>query len=423
MSVAKDAGAATLPENLASLVARLWVDERDADWPVTVSTGPMPSSHVAVETYTVWPSLRRPRFLLPVGAPAAVTSAFTRFLTTPSTGARAVGLGLAAGYRAGLAERVFTDRLVVGIDRRVRPGDRGEWLLLRRLAEELNTPGLVAIHPVRRAVPAAKPTLRLFDRGGIPKGYAKVGWSAATRAMVRRETAALRDLDGGVGMVRAPRALVSGDWHDHSYLVAAPLPPGLRAWRRPPEEMPEAIRQIAATGDESSASLAESPYLSNVRERIRASAGNEPEAAAALSAWLERLGAHPTKLEFGRWHGDWVSWNLGGVEGEVYSWDWEYSDRCVPVGFDLLHWHFQHRLAESDGTVVNATRVLDDVTSRLSALQVAAESQRLVASLYLLEMLTRALVLAARGGGWNPKLYPAMLGVVADRDRPGRSRS
>jgi hypothetical protein len=419
MSVASGSGAATLPGNLASLVERLWVDERDADWPVIVSTGPLPSSHVAVETYVVWPSLRRPRFLLPVGAPAAVAAAFTRFLTTPSTRARVVGMGLAAGCRAGLTERLFTDRLVVGIDRRVQARDRAEWLLAQRLAEDLDTPDLVAVHPVRRAVPAAKPTLRLFDRRGLPKGYAKVGWSAPTRAMVRAETSALHDLDGGVGIVRAPRALAAGEWQDHSYLVAAPLPPGLQRWHRPPEQMPEAMRRIAATGDAASGTLADSPYLRKVRDRIQASANAEPEAAAALSAWLERLHAHHARLEYGRWHGDWVSWNLGGTDGEAYSWDWEYSDRCVPVGFDLLHWHFQHRLAETDGTVVNATQTLDEVTSRLSVLRVPAENQRLVASLYLLEMLTRALVLAAHGHGWNPKLYPAMLAVVGDRAQSG----
>ena len=126
----------------------------------------------------------------------------------------------------------------------------------------------------------------------------------------------------------------------------------------------------------------------------------------------------PTSSGTDHWHGDWVSWNLAGLRGEAYAWDWEYSDPSAPVGFDLLHWHFQHRLAQDDGNLENATLTLDRATTGLAALGVPPAGQRLTASLYLLEMLTRALGLAADGNGWNPKLYPSLLHVAARRDWP-----
>ena len=30
-------------------------------------------------------------------------------------------------------------------------------------------------------------------------------------------------------------------------------------------------------------------------------------------------------LTFGRWHGDWVPWNLGPAHGTLFAWDWAYA--------------------------------------------------------------------------------------------------
>jgi hypothetical protein len=50
----------------------------------------------------------------------------------------------------------------------------------------------------------------------------------------------------------------------------------------------------------------------------------------------------------------------------------------------------------------------------LERLGVAQISHRHVADLYLLEMLTRAVGLAAEGSGWNPKLHPRLISFAAE---------
>jgi hypothetical protein len=49
----------------------------------------------------------------------------------------------------------------------------------------------------------------------------------------------------------------------------------------------------------------------------------------------EEFGA--VTVTFGRWHGDWVPWNLGRSGGALFAWDWAYSAPAVPLGFDALH--------------------------------------------------------------------------------------
>jgi hypothetical protein len=90
-------------------------------------------------------------------------------------------------------------------------------------------------------------------------------------------------------------------------------------------------------------------------------------------------------------------------------WDWEYSAPQAPVGFDLLHWHFQSSLADPAATLDTAAEALARRMPGLERLGLAPASHRLVADLYLLEMLTRAVGLAAEGSGWNPKLYPRLI--------------
>ncbi len=97
------------------------------------------------------------------------------------------------------------------------------------------------------------------------------------------------------------------------------------------------------------------------------------------------------------------------------AWDWEHSAPDVPIGFDLLHWHFQHRLATAD--LARAIKALDLSVPALSRFGLSRPAQPLVASLYLLEMFLRAARLSVGGGGWNPKVYPAMLEVASVRDR------
>ena len=56
------------------------------------------------------------------------------------------------------------------------------------------------------------------------------------------------------------------------------------------------------------------------------------------------------ELTFGRWHGDWVEWNLArGRTDELWVWDWAYSAPGVPFGFDLVQFfHLRHRVLREE---------------------------------------------------------------------------
>ena len=402
--------------DLKTLAERLWTPVGDPDWPVTVSFDPPPPGHVIAEEYIVVPDLRRPKFLVPVAARSASRAAFSRYLTTSSLRTRALGYVSAAGFGSPVGERVMGARLFVGINSAIPRDEWSRWLLLRHLEEVLGATDLVAYLPVRRAVPNAKPTLRLFERGGRPMGYVKVGWSLATRAVVRNEAAALAAVQNRLRLLRAPQLSASGVWQGNEYAVAAPLPKGVRSYTEEPSTTPQLLLDIAQSGDVSRGPLVDSSFARRVHGDLALASANQPEASEVLLQWLQRLEARPHELDFGRWHGDFVPWNLGRTAAGPVAWDWEYSDPDVPVGFDLVHWHFQHRLSPADGTLVAAMRVADEQAPRLTSLGVAPGSTGQVTSLYLLDMFTRSVRMAAAGAGWNAKFYPAMLDLARTRD-------
>ncbi len=127
----------------------------DARIAVTVDAEP-PAGHTVVVRYAVVPSVARARFLLPLGRPGALSGA-------DRGGAGRARSGGGAARRAGRAE--------------------------------LGTP-VHAAFGVRPPDPNHKPTLQLFDDRGEPRGYAKIGWNDATRALVTAEAAALRECVG-----------------------------------------------------------------------------------------------------------------------------------------------------------------------------------------------------------------------------------
>ncbi len=282
---------------------------------------------------------------------------------------------------------------------------------MSHLADELGSNGLQAAMTVRRANPNVKPTLQLFDNTGRPVGYAKVGWSPATREMVRTEARSLDAVRGKLRHVVAPVLVASGSWHDHVYSVSGPLPESLRRWTKPPSADPDILLDIANSAQSEVLPLAESDYCRGLRQHL-ASPSDE---SRVLSAWLDRLCTQATPLRYGRWHGDWVAWNLGSVNGRVAAWDWEHSAANVPVGFDALHWHFQHTIPRNG--LDAAVLAVDAAENDLVAMGVSRDAVPLVSSLYLLEMFVRSVRLEAGGGGWNPRLHPHMLSVAQHRDR------
>ena len=122
-------------------------------------------------------------------------------------------------------------------------------------------------------------------------------------------------------------------------------------------------------------------------------------------------------LRFGRWHGDWVPWNLAVSAAGLHAFDWEHSASEVPVGLDLAHWAFQVSLV-LHGSDAAAAAAAADAACRdgWPRLDVPPAQGRCIATLYLVEMALRTWRLQRAGGGWNERLHPGLARVLAGRE-------
>jgi hypothetical protein len=398
-------------DDLGRLTRRVWVARPDS--PVLVSRSPLPETHVTLESYAVVPSSQHPRYLVPLGSPRSVLAAAHR-LPYSSHAQRAARL-LAAGGTVGWS-RLGRDRLYVGIARSVPPASWSDHSLLLRIAAELglDPDDVVALLPVRRVMPTTKPILRLFDRRGRSLGFAKVGWSDATRRVVGNEVGVLNELRGRLQQLQVPSVLASGELAGNTYLVTSPAPSPMRVWSRPPQDCRSLLTDVASSGGLTVERLSASRFRARILHELDAAQEAAPALVELLRTWLHATTPQPVDdLAFGRWHGDWTRWNVVEADGLPLAWDWEFSEASVPVGFDLLHWHFQQSLARPQGSLDAAVRAVYGAVPSLASLGVHPAQHRLVASLYLIEILTRACRLNAQGGGWNPRVYPDALEVAA----------
>lgn len=402
-------------DKLGALVERVWAPGTGAHSPVSVTTGPPPPGHHVVEQYAVVPDRRRPRYLVPLGSPRAATASLWTYNSMRAPVRRAGEAALSALFRTQPTARLFRHRIVVSIDSRVPTSEYGDWLLLHRLADDLEVPRLFACLAVRRIQPNSKPMLELYDDHGRARGFAKLGWSEGTRKLVRAEFEALTEVRSSLRGIIVPAPLHQGSFEDREYSVVAPLPTGLRHSLSDPLSAPEAPLAVTRAAAVSRRPLAGSPYAVRLHQTLLSTSAEAPAVSRELADWLRRLERVTTPLCFGRWHGDWVPHNLGKAGTQLAVWDWEHSCPDTPVGFDALHWHYQRGLAE--GGLETAVSALDRAATGLGAMEVPGPARSLTASLYLLEMFVRTTVLAVGGGGWNSRVYPVMRRVATARDR------
>jgi hypothetical protein len=428
---------------LRALVERLWLPEPESSgWPVRVTSGAVPAGHRVVERYAVVPSPERPRFLVPLDGRAVAAGSLTHYNGLRWARLRVPRTVLGAGFRTGLAPLLLRHRLLVCVPEELPSAELGDYLLSAHLQRVLGVPRLALGVGVRPPDPNLKPTLQLFGADGAPVGYAKVGWNDATREMTRREAAAIAAVTdaSAAGGVRVPRLLHHGPWRDYDLTVTAPLPLRIRRYRAedgPPAMPYDGVSPDQPTPTDPPASpdqptptdppgpfaarttkLADAGFWRALRSEaaVLAADAEEPRLAALIGAHCDELEREHggTPLLVGRWHGDWVPWNMGRHAGDLYVFDWEHSDEEAPVGFDLLHWRFQvalvlrgRPLAEAAAAVRTAAG--DEIST------FPPDHRRLLARLYLLEMFMRTYHLKRLGGGWNPALHPAMLEVLEER--------
>ncbi|MFF5181152.1 hypothetical protein ACFY2Q_24235 [Micromonospora sp. NPDC000316] len=380
---------------------------------------PAPAGHRTMARYAVVPSLARARFLVPLGSPRAGAASLLAYNALRPPKVRAVRAAIGGLVRLGLLGLAPFPTLTVSAPAEV---PATEVLLAERLATALGGAPLLAAVGVRPPDPNHKPTLQLFSGDGSPRGYAKIGWNPATRALVTAEAAALRALPAVAGATDhpvPPGLLAELTWADQVVAVIEPLPPGVRGVSAHDPPRVAALLAVARRGGSGTPPrpLAGSTFLARLTAQAQRAAATVPSGAravAAVEALAQRHGA--TDVEFGHWHGDWVPWNLGEDSGRLVAWDWEHSGPDVPVGFDLAHDTFQRALLLRGEPAATAADAVDSCLARYGdRLGLSPAQRQVVADGYLVELWLRTWRLASGGAGWNAALHPALLDLVEKR--------
>ncbi len=399
--------------DLAWLIDLLWGPAVEAGLVRVRTDGTVPDGHLPLERFAVVPSLARPRFLVPLATRRAAWASTCRYNALRPFRVRAARAAIGVGMRTGAGQWALRDRLVVWVAAGAAAASLEELLISQHLRRSLGVPDLVMGIGVRAPHPNRKPTLQLLDAAGGMRGYVKLGWSRLTSELVRNEAVALRARAARpLPDLQVPTVLASSRWRDLDLVATSPLPTGVR--RHPPLRPPPVAvtRQLGAVDGGQTLRLAASPWWAGVRRRVAATRGG---IATTLERCLgrieERSGDLP--MAFGRWHGDWVPWNLAWRDGRLHALDWEHSGAQAPLGFDLLHWHFQvafigqrHNAAEA------AARSTDLARPCLLELGIEPDAAAVLPWLYLLELYLRAHHMQAAGAGWNPRFHPEMLRVL-----------
>jgi hypothetical protein len=351
------------------------------------------------EAYLVLPGLDRPRFLVPASSRRAAAGTLARYNRMREPATRAARAAAALAARAGLLS-------VVGS----RVSVRSEGSLLAHLREALGRPELVAAAGIRRRGLLTKPVLQLFDPAGRAVGYAKVGWNDATRAAVANEARALEEVGAArPRSFRVPRLLHTGAWREAVVTVVEPLPGNVRR-HLPVDRLPPTpvLAELARIGGTERTALGSTAWFAATGDRLRSTD------AASLADRIEReLGDVP--VEIGRWHGDLTPWNVAWSGEEPFVIDWEHARSGVPVGLDVVHFHFQVAFVLDRRDVEAAHRIS---TARaapvLRALGLDDRVAGALGALHLAELLVRTTDAARSGAAPSPRLYEPLRALVRD---------
>lgn len=398
---------------LGVLVDQVWGPIGGCSPVRVVAAEPPPADMRVRRRYLALPSQERARVMLPADSAAAVSAALCRFNALRPRAMRLTRRAVASGLRTGL---VRGSPLAIAVPTALPEHELAEWLPEAWLASVLDVPEVLMSAGVHAVSPNQKPVLELFDAAGAAIGHGKVGWNAATAARIRCEVGALRSVRG-LRQLQVPRVLHHGTWRDREIAVVEPLPDGVRRLPSRMEPPIEAAVDIALADGVRTVMLAESRYWRQLRRRItlaRADLAHTEFGAVLdrLADWVERRWGRD-EFRFGRWHGDWVPWNMARRGSELWVWDWEHAGTDVPIGFDQVHWHFQTRLVRTGAGLAAAvdhtfTRAEPTVRAMLGALV----QPRAIVSLYLLEIALRHYELRRGSGQWRRDFYPAALTVL-----------
>jgi hypothetical protein len=387
-------------------------ESADVTW---APQGELPNGYRPVEQFAVAPGGRDRAFLISLGSRRGAASALTSYNALRPASRRAVRAVLGLGLRSGLSAPFLRRRIDIGARAVLTAAEAREALITGHIARLLGQDQVV-LAIGGGSGPYRKPVLQVFGTGGTPLAYVKVGWSAWTRDAVRREADALRSCAArpATGRLGAPGLLHHGEWRDLELLVTAPLPSQVRP---PAPQLPASfLREICELSPVTTSPLGDSAWWAGIGTRIATAVCDlaSRDRLAAAAGQLES--AHgQDQLEFGRWHGDLVPWNLASLGPRLYAWDWESSSASAPVGLDAVHFGFQVAFVTGRLPLAESVRrAAESARPALAALAVPASAQPLLSELHLLELAVRHE--EARGGtaDADDRFYPAVFDVLGD---------
>jgi hypothetical protein len=388
---------------LELLLEQLWSPAIVDDAVRVTLDGPEPgwTEH---ESYWMFPDADRARLVLPRGPRRVTAAAATNYRgmrrPTKNLGRTVMGALATAGLPLSPA------RLSVLV-RDDRP-ELAEGLPLHVLARALGREDGERLHAATgvRSGANRKATLHLLSERGVPVGYAKFGWNDATDQFVRTEGAALREVGGREGPMRAPALLAQADYHGHPVIVTEPLPLGVRGARsrHAPPPTPQELFFLCPVHRH--ARVADTGHFTALAGRLDGLSGDPVAGAVARSTaplvelLRTRRGEVPVTT---RWHGDMAPWNRArDTDGQLWVWDWESAEPDAVAGLDALHWAFSvRRPASGRNETVDLAGCLHDSAGHLRAAGVRPEAWGDVAAVYALTVVERAADLARRSGGWE----------------------
>lgn len=323
------------------------------------------------------------RFLVPATSRHTAARSLLSYNRLRPRRVRAVRAAMGWTLRAGAAGLISEPRHI-----EAGPDDA---VLLDHLATVLDEPRVVFAATEKGGSGFVTPVLQLFSPDGRSVGFAKIGWDPVTTDMIRTEADALtRAGAAGWTSVHVPAVRWCGEWEGLWLLVTAPMPPTVRRLRD--AELPPVppLHDVATLdGPLSREVVTESQYWWDAcaTAALATAAGRDvlPQHLDALAATHGQV-----DLAFGRWHGDWVEWNLAEAGGRLYAWDWAYSASGVPFGFDLLQFfHLRHRVLRDEPGDVALAHAAEDARPGLRELGIPESEITAVVALHHAEVLLR----------------------------------
>ncbi|HTR71127.1 MAG TPA: hypothetical protein VMH41_12990 [Mycobacteriales bacterium] len=404
----------TWSPGLHALAAHLWGQPERVLVTDDAATDP---DYRELESYLVVPSVAQARFLVPLTAGRATAAAtLLAYIKLRSPAVRRRRRLVALGVRNRPLSARTGDRLRVLI-RRDCDEDLRNLTAIRHLGEVLGRTDLVAAIGVPPATPNSKPTLQLFEPTGKPFAYAKLGWNDSTDRQVANEARMTARYASVLTRLQIPPLLAETTWRDHPVAITQAMARDATAWGHAPPPHLDVTRELAGCSHEPARNLVDLPVITDLAKRIEGEPCEVPGLLEAIREVLidltDRWGT--ITIRQGAWHGDWVPWNLAHGNGTTIAWDWEHAAHAAPIGFDLLHWHFDRAFVEGANPVPTSFAIATrEGAAAVTELQDAAPDGSRVADpcavLYLLERTRRHLDMADAGAGWNPRYAE---GIVA----------